>query len=269
MLITEAPLATACSIASPDAAQVISPVGARRGLQRDVERPRARPHAEDADAVLRRGGHGHRRRAVRVVDRRAGDRGDVRVARPFRVGRGRRRRPRARSAGSAASPAAASARGRRRPRASRWAGRRAGRRDRLQRLAQDVGLGVDEQPPAFSASANAARLTARHLVARRSPRSRSARALKRLAISADARARLGADEPGVRIRTHRRGRRRRPAGPSADPARRAAGARISRAAKAAAKARVTGKATRERRDRSGASPEPTLGGWTSSPSCPV
>ena len=86
MLITEAPLSTALAIASPEASQVISPSVPGRGLQRDVERPRARPDAEDADAVLRRGGDGHRRGAVRVVDRRARERGDVRVARPLRVG---------------------------------------------------------------------------------------------------------------------------------------------------------------------------------------
>ena len=78
MLITEAPVdGLADRLAGGGAGDPA--LGARDGGERDVECPRARPHAEDADAVLRRGGHGRGRGAVRVRHRHAGERGEVRA----------------------------------------------------------------------------------------------------------------------------------------------------------------------------------------------
>ena len=85
MLITEAPAGHGLGdrVAGGGAGDLA--VGAGHGLERDVERPRARPDAEDADPVLRRDGDRHVAVPCGLVDRRAGERGDVRVAGPLGV----------------------------------------------------------------------------------------------------------------------------------------------------------------------------------------
>ena len=246
---------------------IVPALGAGHGRQRDVERPRARPHADDrrSRSAAPRRPPGSRCRAspspacrAIVVDHgspvhsscvrsEAASTSAISglsgvTGGGYQLGRGDLRAPvvgRRRTAGRS-GPTSAPAQ-------------------------QRVGLRVDEQV----ALAQGAREGAR--VARARPRSRRVRcgsARNRSAIVADA---LPGTAPTIQVSGSARTDEAVASpgsciGNSAAPA---AGALISRAARAAAKARVTGR--QHASAAIGAAPphEPTLAGWTSSPSSPV
>ena len=176
----------------------------------------------------------------RLVTGVAGERGDVRVAGPLGVRRCRRRRRRARSAGSSASTgggvSAASAT-RRAPVVGRAGERVVG--DRRAACTRTLACGVDEQAAPSQRVGERARPAARDLVAPGlgEPEWSRVEALGdlRRGLARARRRRARCQDPHAPRRPSRR-----PEGPSADPAPTAAGARISKAARAATKARVTG-----------------------------
>ena len=249
MLITAAPLWTALPIASPEASQVISPSVPGTVAQRDVERPRAGPDAEDADPVLRRGGDRRGRGAVQVGHRRAGERGEVRIARPLGV--------RGVGGGVDERDQRALRRDRRRRRAR---GRRRCARQSLgatesgssgtarSRLRRTFGLRVDEQVARLQRGRERARAAARDARSRRSRERRCGGRRSGAAIAADVAARAGRrrarcqDPHAPRTRVASPGQLHRQLRRDARRARRAAGRRGRRG-----RARVTGTATRGRR----------------------
>ena len=248
---------------------MISPSVPGHGRQRDVERPRARPDAEDADPVLGRRGHRH---AVAVpCESVTGVPGSVAIVTD-------------------------------RPVHSGWVRSAAASTSAISGLSGVTGGGVSAGSATFArqslggpgervaGTAWSVAAAARWPARRRAVRACAARPRRRARRGARPRSRPSADVAraealGDRRRRPCRARRRRSrcqdphaptrrsrrrAAASADPAAAAAGALISRAARAAAKARVTGEGN-TRGAAIGAAPphEPTLAGWTSSPSSRV